>query len=156
VLRFGSTTLREMAWLLLAAFSGALSMVGFGRGTQAGLVQALPAVTGLVFGLLKFRLTKAPAADGSWVLKAAGGLSLLATAGSTLEVVLWLQTKRSTLALGLLPCATLAFVFLAVGALQRSAGQPKPRSLYALALVSVANAVAAALLMTRQVIEVMK
>ncbi len=140
-----------MIWLGVALLSGVVAGVGFWRGTPPGLAgEALPASAGVIFSLLMFRATSlmkdraALGKLGGWPLRVAGALSLTASLAAAVDVVIWWQTRRSTVAQLALPTAVLAFVMLAVTALRLSVDSPRRTHFYALALASAANALAAA------------
>ena len=142
-----------MNWLIVALLSGAVAGVGFWRGSAAGLAaQTMPALAGVVFSLLMFRATtlmkdrSALLKLGGWPLRVAGALALTAAAASTVDVVIWFQTRKATFGQLSLPMATIAFAVLVVAALRLSADSPKRTHFYLLALVSIANAVVSAFL----------
>lgn len=140
-----------MIWLLTAVASGAVAAVGFWRGTAQGVAtQTLPALAGVVFGLLMFRATTEAGRSretlgqlGGWPLRAAGALALTAALAAAIDVGVWLQRKQATFGPAALPLSVLAFVLLMITALRLSLGSTRRRSFMGLALVSAVNAVAA-------------
>lgn len=146
-----------MIWLGVALLSGVVAGVGFWRGTPAGLAgEAMPASAGVIFSLLMFRassLVKDRAElgkQGGWPLRLAGALSLTASLAAAVDVVIWVQTRKSTVATLALPTAVIAFLLLAVTALRLSVNSPRRTHFLALALASAANAVAAAFFFASQ------
>lgn len=139
-----------MIWLGVALLSAVVAGVGFWRGTPAGLGgEALPASAGVIFSLLMFRaltVVKDRAAlgkQGGWPLNVAGALSLTAALAGALDLVIWLDSKRSTMAVYALPLAILAFALLAVAAVRLSVDSPRRTHFLALALASAVNAAVA-------------
>jgi len=141
-----------MPWLIVALLSGVVAGVGFWRGTPSGIAfETMPGAAGVLFGLLMYRAqslatdAKAKAAlgtQGGWPLRAAGALSLTAAIAGAIDVVVWVQSKKSAFGGFALPLCAVAFVLLMITALRLSLGSSRKTHFQALALASVVNAAA--------------
>ncbi|MFZ5446099.1 MAG: hypothetical protein ACOZQL_39295 [Myxococcota bacterium] len=139
-----------MIWLAVALLSGVVAGVGFWRGTPAGLGgEAIPASAGVIFSLLLFRaqtLVKDRATlgkQGGWPMNLGGALALTATLAAAVDLFIWIDSRRSTMAVYALPVAILSFLLLAITALRLSVDSPRRTHFLALALASAVNAAAA-------------
>lgn len=140
-----------MVWIVLAVLSGAVSGVGFFRGTPGGIsAQALPGAAGVLFSLVMFRAStlvpdrKELGKKGGWVLMAAGAACLTSALAAGVDVVRWLATKFGTVGPYVLPLTSVGFLLLAISCMRLSLESPRRTHFYVLALASVANAAAAA------------
>ena len=140
-----------MVWIVLAILSGAISGVGFFRGTPGGIMaQALPGAAGLLFSLVMFRASslfpdrKELGKQGGWPLMVAGALCLTSTGAAAVDVVRWLLTKFGTIGPYVLPVASLGFLMLMLSCLRLSLDSKRRTQFYVLAAASAANAAACA------------
>jgi len=140
-----------MVWSVLAILSGAISGVGFFRGTPAGIMaQALPGAAGLLFSLVMFRAStlfpdrKELGKQGGWPLMVAGALCLTSAGAAGVDVVRWLLTKFGTIGPYVLPVSSLGFLMLMVACMRLSLDSKRRTQFYVLAAACAANAVACA------------
>jgi hypothetical protein len=140
-----------MVWIVLAIFTGAISGVGFFRGTPAGIMaQALPGAAGVLFSLVMFRASslfpdrKALGKQGGWPLMAAGALCLTSAGAAAIDVARWLATKYGTIGPYVLPVTSVGFLMLMVACLRLSLDSKRRTQFYVLAAACAANAGVAA------------